>query len=138
MTTIKLKAPNELPEDNLSSVAFEAWQNQTISFLEQETFHYEFISGKYTEWKAKQDTADGKRISRLDDQDPEKKVIEAKTGAAAEAARPGELDNLLIKRNAQLTKFLQLIANLPLEADKDDVQRPKLLSRLNPFRKKDR
>ena len=84
MTTIKLKAPNDLPEDNLSTVAFEAWQNQTISFLEQETFHYEFISGMYKEWKAKQETADGKRISRLDDQDPEKKVIDAKTGVAAE------------------------------------------------------
>ena len=121
MTTIKLKAPNELPEDNLSSVAFEAWQNQTISFLEQETFHYEFISGKYTEWKAKQDTADGKRISRLDVQDPEKKVIEAKTGATAEAARQGELDNLLIKRNAQLTKFLQLIANLCQYSEQSDI-----------------
>jgi hypothetical protein len=121
ITTIKLKAPNELPEDNLSSVAFEAWQNQTISFLEQETFHYEFISGKYTEWKAKQDTADGKRISRLDAQDPEKKVIDAKTGAAAEAAKQGELDNLLIKRNAQLTKFLQLIANLCQYSEQSDI-----------------
>ena len=46
MTTIKLKAPNELPEDNLSSVAFEAWQNPTISFLEQETFHYAFFNLK--------------------------------------------------------------------------------------------
>ena len=69
MTTIKLKAPNELPEDGLSSVAFEAWQNQTISFLEQEVFHYEFVSGKYTEWTAKQETEDGKRISTLAAQD---------------------------------------------------------------------
>ena len=121
MTTIKLKAPNDLPEDNLSTVAFEAWQNQTTSFLEQETFHYEFISGMYREWKAKQETADGKRISRLDNQDPEKKVIDAKTGVAAEATKPAELNTLLIKRNAQLTKFLQLIANLCQYSEQSDI-----------------
>ena len=97
MTTIKLKEPNDLTEDNLLSVSFEAWQNQKISFLEHKTFHFEFISGMYTQWKAKQDTADGKRTSRLNDNDPDKKVIEAKTGGPAEAARPGEFTNLLIK-----------------------------------------
>ena len=121
MTTIKLKAPNELPEDGLSSVAFEAWQNQTISFLEQEVFHYEFVSGKYTEWTAKQETEDGKRISTLAAQDPEKKIIDAKTGPGAEDAKPGELDTLLIKRNSQLSKFLQLIANLCQYSEQSDI-----------------
>ena len=121
MTTIKLKEPSDLTEDNILSVAFEAWQNQTISFLEQETFHYEFVSGMYTKQKAKQDTAVGKRISRLDDQDPEKKFIEAKTGAPAEAARPGELNTLHIKRNSQLTKFLQHIANLCQYSEQSDI-----------------
>ena len=36
MTTIKLLATQALPEEGLTVVAFEAWQNQVISFLEQE------------------------------------------------------------------------------------------------------
>ena len=121
MTTIKLKAPNELPEDGLSAVAFEAWQNQTISFLEQEIIHSEFIAGRYCEWKAKQETLDGKRITNLHNDDPEKRVIMAKTGEDAVAARPGDLETLQTKRNAQLSKFLQLIANLCQYSEQSDI-----------------
>jgi hypothetical protein len=84
MTTIKLHVPKDLPEDGLTAVAFEAWQNQTISFLEQEIINYDFISGNYSTWKAKQETEDGKRISGLHADDPDKIALEAKTGAEAE------------------------------------------------------
>jgi hypothetical protein len=36
MTTIKLHPPKELPEEDISAVAFDAWRNQVLSFLEQE------------------------------------------------------------------------------------------------------
>ena len=44
-TTIKLHVPKDLPEEGLTAVAFEAWMNQTSSFLEQEVINYEFIAG---------------------------------------------------------------------------------------------
>ena len=121
MTTIKLHVPKDLPEEGLSAVAFEAWQNQTISFLEQEIINYDFTSGIYSQWKAKQETADGKRISALHVDDPEKVALEAKTGAEAERAKPSERIRLLTKRNSQLTKFLQLIANLCQYSEQSDV-----------------
>ena len=65
MTTIKLHAPKDLPEDGLTAVAFQAWLNQTISFLEQEIINYEFISGDYSTWKVKPETPDGRRIVTL-------------------------------------------------------------------------
>ena len=121
MTTIKLHVPKDLPEDGMSAVAFEAWQNQTISFLEQEIINFDFIAGIYAEWTAKQDTPDGKRITDLHVEDSEKKTIEARTGEGAEAAKPGLRANLLTKRNSQLTKFLQLIANMCQYSEQSDI-----------------
>ena len=56
MTTIKLHPPKELPEEGISAVAFEAWRNQVLSFLEQELINSEFISGLYATWHAKNTT----------------------------------------------------------------------------------
>ena len=42
--------------------------------------NYEFISGNYSSWSAKNETADGKRIVRLHNDDPDKKVIDDRTG----------------------------------------------------------
>ena len=104
----------ELPEDGLTAVAFEAWRNQVISFLEQETINHEFISGIYNTWSAKALAQGGRRISSLLRTDPENLKIAAKhrtadDGGAAEAADSAEL---LLKRNTQLSKCLQLVANL--------------------------
>ena len=121
MTTIKLHVPKDLPEDGLTAIAFEAWQNQTISFLEQEIINYEFISGLYSTWKSKQETADGKRLVDLSVNDPDKIAIEAKTGAEAERTKPTERIKLLTKRNSQLTKFLQLIANMCQYSEQSDI-----------------
>ena len=121
MTTIKLHVPKDLPEEGLTAVAFEAWQNQTLSFLEQEVINYEFISGNYSQWKAKNETANGKRIEALHNDDADRQVIQARTGEAAEAAKPGQLLELLSKRNAQLTKFLQLIANMCQYSEQSDI-----------------
>ena len=121
MTTIKLHVPKDLPEEGLTAVAFEAWQNQTLSFLEQEVINYEFISGNYSSWSAKNETADGKRIVRLHNDDPDKKVIDARTGAENVAANPGLLVTLLNKRNSQLAKFIQLIANMCQYSEQPDI-----------------
>ena len=121
MTTIKLLAPKGLPEEGLTSVAFEAWQNQTISFLEQEVVNYFFISGIYSTWLSKQTTQDGRRISKLDAADPDKLDIESKSNPDAETAKQGELQQLLLKRNSQLTKCLQLVANLCQYSEQSDV-----------------
>ena len=126
-TTIKLHAPKDLPEEGLTSVAFEAWQNQTLSFLEQEVINYEFIAGDYSKWRAKGETNNGKRIIALHAEDPDKKVIEARVGppgaeaTRVEAAKPGQLLVVLSKRNAQLTKFLQLIANMCQPSEQSDI-----------------
>ena len=50
----------DLPEEGLSVIAIESWQNQTISFLGT---RIDFISGINSTWKAKQETDDGKRIT---------------------------------------------------------------------------
>ena len=121
MTTIKLHAPKDLPEDGLTAVAFQAWLNQTISFLEQEICNYEFISGDYSTWKAKQETPDGRRIVTLSVTDPDKTAIEAKQGAEADREKPAEREKLKKKRNSQLTKFLQLIANMCQPSEQSDI-----------------
>ena len=120
MTTIKLHVPKDLPEDSLSAVAFEAWQNQTISFLEQELCNHDFTSGIYSEWKPKETAENGRRISSLSEADPDKKVIDAKVGPTV-ADKAAEKATLLTKRNAQLTKFLQLIANMCQYSEQSDI-----------------
>jgi hypothetical protein len=65
MTTIKLHAPKELPEEGISAVAFVAWRNQVLSFLEQELINSEFISGLYATRHAKNTSTNGRRLSRL-------------------------------------------------------------------------
>ena len=114
MTTIKLHPPKILPEDGITAVEFEAWQNQVISFLEQETINHEFISGTYKAWGAKALSQGGRRISSLNGTDPEKMKIAAKHRLADDAGAAEHADNaeLLSRRNAQLSKCLQLVANL--------------------------
>ena len=123
MTTIKLYPPKELPEDGISAVAFEAWQNQVISFLEQEIINHEFISGIYRSWVAKTLSANGRRISEPAASDPEQMKIDAKHSAATDggAAARADAAELLLKRNAQLTKCLQLVANLCQLSEQADI-----------------
>ena len=123
MTTIKLHPPKELPEDGVTAVAFEAWKNQVLSFLEQEIINSDFISGLYSNWHAKTNTADGLRISRVSLQDPEAVKLVAKhskdtDGGIAKEAADKELKK---KRNAQLTKCLQLVANLCQYSEQSDI-----------------
>ena len=122
MTTIKLTVPKDLPEEGLTALAFEAWQNQTISFLEQEVVNYNFMSGNYSTWTAKNTVPDGFRIRNLHDDDAEKLRIEAANiGGANAAARNAELNQLKLKRNAQLTKCLQLVANMCQHSEQSDI-----------------
>ena len=71
MTTIKLLAPQALPEEGLTAVAFEAWQNQVISFLEQEIVNFNFTSGPYNTWTARLLAENGTRIRSLHARDDE-------------------------------------------------------------------
>ena len=93
MTTIKLTVPKDLPEEGLTALAFEAWQNQTISFLEQEVVNYSFMSGNYNTWTAKNTVADGFRIRALHNDDVEKLRIE-NANRDNQAVRNAELAQL--------------------------------------------
>jgi len=123
MTTIKLHPPKELPEEGISAVAFEAWRNQVLSFLEQELINSEFISGLYATWRAKNTATGGRRLGRLFNDDVDKVKLATKHskdtdgGTAKEAAEA----ELLLKRNIQLTKCLQLVANLCQYSEQADV-----------------
>ena len=119
MTTIKLLAPKALPEEGLTAVAFEAWQNQVISFLEQEIVNFNFTSGPYNTWTARLLAEDGTRIKNLDARDEELIKIEATADEAAEKGR--KKNNLKKLRNSQLTKCLQLIANMCQYSEQSDI-----------------
>ena len=101
MTTIKLHPPKELPEESISAVAFEAWRNQVLSFLEQELINSEFINGNYATWHAKNTAVNGRRLDKLVNTDPDKVKLDNKHsqdedgGIAKEAAKT----ELLLKRN---------------------------------------
>ena len=123
MTTIKLHSPKPLPEDDLTAVAFEAWRNQVLSFLEQETINYDFIAGNYETWNAKATALDGRRICNLHSADPDKIKIAAKHRDDTDdgAAKLADNKELLLKRNSQLTKCLQLVANLCQYSEQSDI-----------------
>jgi hypothetical protein len=123
MTTIKLHPPKELPEEGITAVAFEAWRNQVLSFLEQELINSEFISGLYATWHAKNTATNGRRLSRLfvDDTDKIKLAAKHKDDKDDGTAKATAEAELLLKRNVQLTKCLQLVANLCQYSEQSDI-----------------
>ena len=110
--TLAIKAPLPLPAEGVTSVAFKAHINSLIPFLEQDVVNYFFLEEDniYTSWTAKQDSI--KRISTLAATDPDKVSLDAKLTACTiiELEHTAKTDELLKRRNSQLSKFIHLIA----------------------------
>ena len=110
--SLKLKAPEVLPADGVTSVAFKAWKNALYSFLEQDTVNYLYLSGGiYSTWIALADSVNRKRIQDLHSRDPEKiKLTRRINNDYSQDDLEADLAELLLKRNSQLSKLIQLIA----------------------------
>ena len=127
MSSLKLKAPERLPVDGVSTVAFKAWKNNLFSYLEQDTDNYLFLEGGiYATWIAQTDSADRKRIAELHATDPEVLKLQRKLannippGYAQEDLNE-DLRILLLRRNAQVSKFIQLICVVCHYTEHDDI-----------------
>ena len=127
MSSLKLKAPERLPVDGVTTVAFKAWRNNLFSFLEQDTDNYLFLDGgNYAAWTAQAESADRKRIAELHATDPEALKLQRKLNNPNPAGYTQEdLDEdkriLLLRRNAQLSKFIQLICVVCHYTEHDDI-----------------
>ena len=124
--SLKLKAPERLPVDGVTTVAFKAWKNNLFSFLEQDTDNYLFLEGgHYATWTAQADSADRKRIAELHAADPEALKLRRKLNNPQAGYNQEDLDEdrrvLLLRRNAQLSKFIQLICVVCHYTEHDDI-----------------
>lgn len=122
MTTsyiLPLKAPTPLPASGVDTVTFKVWKNTLIAHIQQDAHHHNFMpGGLYSEWQAAEY---GSRISALDDDDPDKLVIDGKRERLGENGYRAEIASLLTKRNAQLAKYITHIATLCHHTENDDV-----------------
>ena len=115
---LPLKAPTPLPASGVDIVTFKVWRNTLIAHIQQDAHHHNFMpDGRYQTWRAAED---GKRIRALDDDDPDKVIIDNKRNLG-EDARNNEIAQLLDKRNAQLAKFITHVATLCHHTENDDV-----------------
>lgn len=121
--SLKLKAPEVLPADGVTSVAFKAWKNALYSFLEQDTVNYLYLTGGiYSTWIALAESEDRKRIQVLHSRDPDKLKLARKVGNDyTQYELETDLDELLLKRNSQLSKLIQLIAVCCHYSEHDDI-----------------
>ena len=116
---LPLKAPTPLPASGVDSVTFKVWKNTLIAHIQQDTNHHNFMpGGLYSEWSAAEY---GTRIGNLDEDDPEKLVIDGKLDRLGANGHRAELTRLLNNRNAQLSKFITHIATLCHHTENDDV-----------------
>ena len=125
---LKLKAPDALPPDGVTTVAFKAWRNTLFSFLEQDTDNYLFLAGGiYSTWSAQVDVPNRQRLPSLHADDPEHKKLQRKLLNHTEATPylQEDLDEdlrvLLLRRNSQLSKFIQLICAVCHYTEHDDI-----------------
>ena len=146
MATLKLKAPEALPSAGISTIQFKALKNQLFAYLEQDTHNVLFLeNGLYSTWKPKQDNPS--RLTTLHRLDPELKKLNTKLTKADTARQlatthandpnhrshfsphleyeqddhDADSDELLVKRNSQLSKFISLIAVLCHYTKHDDI-----------------
>ena len=71
---LPLKAPTPLPASGVDTVTFKVWKNTLIAHIQQDVNHHNFMpGGRYEEWRAAEY---GPRIEALDDEDPDKLVID--------------------------------------------------------------
>ena len=124
--SLKLKAPERLAPDGVTTVAFKAWKNNLFSYLEQDTDNFLFLpEGTYATWSAQVDTSNRRRITAIKDNDPERIRLQRKL--ALDNSDYGQDDFnedmrvLLLRRNAQLSKFIQLICVVCHYTEHDDI-----------------
>ena len=121
--SLKLKAPEVLPAEGVTSVAFKAWKNALYSFLEQDTVNYLYLTGGiYSSWIALAESENRKRIQELHSRDPDKIKLTKKVGNDnTQDELDADLDELLLKRNSQVSKVIQLIAVCCHYSEHDDI-----------------
>ena len=118
MKGLRLKPPSPLPQGPVTKVAFKVFSNQMRAYLEQDHVNYMFLpEGCYSEWGPKQE---GRQITTLADEDPENRKL-IQQNEAGRIDLHAEQQSLLLTRNAQLTKFVTLIAILCYYTEQDDI-----------------
>ena len=120
---LPLKAPTPLPAHGVDTVNFKVWKNTLVAYLEQDAAHYHFLpDGKYSTWTAR---SQGRRIAGLDNDDPDKRVLDEKLNATVPTLTAITHANactlLLNKRNAQLAKFITHVATLCYYTEQSDI-----------------
>ena len=118
---LRLKPPSPLPQGPVSKIAFKVFLNQSRAYLEQDCNNFMFLpEGCYAEWQPKQG---GRRLTALsnDDVENQKLIQQAGNGREPRIDLEGEQARLLLSRNSQLGKFIQLIAILCYYTEQDDI-----------------
>ena len=137
---VRLPAPDQLPESNLTSAKFKPFYNHTIAFLGQNPDSDLYMrGGAYEKWLPQNSVLPNKRIERLLGKDlafPPEPLM--KIEALAELGLPPTSDfaitaqqlaaakirlkeKRLVHRNNQLSMLLQQFANLVFWSEQDDV-----------------
>ena len=116
-----LKPPEKLPSTGVTKISFKVFLNQLFAYLEQDPVNYFFMKEEcYAIWNPKQG---GKRIAILSEDDPDKirldKELEDKR--RTETSYTEEKRKLLLQRNSQLGKCVQLVAVHCYYTEQDDI-----------------
>ena len=113
------RGDSPLPVNGVDIVTFKVWRNTLIAHIRQDMNHHYFMDGGlYSEWQAAEF---GRRISQLDDDDPDKLALDEKYERIGQQVYNVKINNVLTLRNAQLSKFVTHIATLCHHTENDDV-----------------
>ena len=119
---LKLNQPKELPAEGVTSVSFKPWKNHLKNFLQQDVNNYMFLQGGiYSTWRPATESADGKRIQALHEDDTEKKAVPGGLGDEETANSNNHNAKLLLTRNSQLGKMIQHIVSFVHYTEADDI-----------------
>ena len=123
--SLKLKAPDKLPADGVTTVAFKAWKNNLFSYLEQDVDNSLCLEGgTYETWTSLDSSRNRKRITTASASDPDHKRLLRLRASNAEYTQDHydeEVHALILRRNAQLSKFIQLICVVCHYTESDDI-----------------
>ena len=116
---LKLLQPKELPETGVTVSQFKPWVNHLRNFLQQDIENNRFLKGgEYETWNAATESANGRRINDIVEEDEDKAEITAEKDADKKKALEKKL---ILKRNAQLGKMLQHIVSFVHYTEADDI-----------------
>ena len=117
-----LKPPEKLPSTGVSKIAFKVFCNQLVAYLQQDLNNYMFLEGGvYSKWAPLQQSE--KRIKDLVIGDTDFDKLEAEKVAKRKEGEvyKKERKELLLLRNSQCARFVQLIAVLCYYSEQDDI-----------------